>query len=197
MIVLKPIVFLLGMLPLCWYLTDWFYLDNLPVEPVEAMIHESGIWGLYFLFITLCLTPMSQLLHKPWPIQLRRMLGLFAFLYCSLHLFVHLKFNLELNWAWIIEEVAQRQYILVGFVVYVILLLLALTSPKFMVRMLGGSRWKRLHRWVYIALIGAVAHFMMQEKVTTLEGWVYLAIAVTLLLVRLPTVRRGLQGVRR
>lgn len=196
MLILKPLVFLLSLVPFLWYGINWFYLDNLPVEPVEALIHETGIWGLYFLFITLLLTPLSQLLHAAWPIKLRRMLGLFAFFYCSLHLFVHLKFNLELNWQWIVEEVAQRQYILVGFVVYVILLLLALTSPKFALRLLGGARWKALHRMVYVALIGAVAHFMMQEKVTSTEAWVYLGVMITLLGVRLPFVRRQLQAVR-
>lgn len=176
---LKPVVFLVCLLPAGLLVADTFF-GELGANPVETLLHATGDWTLRLLLVTLAATPIKVLAGWQWPIRIRRMLGLFAFFYAVLHLAVYLVLDRELLWAEILVDIAERPYITLGFVAFLILAVLAATSPRFMVRRLG-RRWKRLHRSVYAAAVLGVVHFWWLVKADISEPLIYAVVLGVLL----------------
>lgn len=175
---LKPAIFTLCLLPAALMLLD--AVDGrLGANPVEALLHRTGDWTLRLLLATLAVTPLRRLTGRSWLLRLRRMLGLFAFFYAVLHVVVYVWLDRQLTWMEIVVDIAERPYITLGFVAFVILLVLAATSPRAVVRRLGRN-WKRLHRAVYAAAVLGVLHFWWLVKADITEPAVY-AVALAVL----------------
>ena len=158
--------------------------DGLGANPVEEITHVTGKWALRFLVLSLTVTPPRRLTGCRMLTLERRPPGLFAFLYAALHLTTYVTLDLEFDWASLGEDIRKRPYITVGFSTFCLLLTLASTSTRAAARRLG-SRWKQLHRLVYLAGIGAVVHFFWLVKADTREPLIYAAIVAMLLSVRL------------
>ncbi|MCW8873609.1 MAG: sulfoxide reductase heme-binding subunit YedZ, partial [Xanthomonadales bacterium] len=188
---LKVVVFGLCLVPLAMLALAVFGVGGLSLgaNPIEELIHQLGKWGLKFLLITLAVTPLRKLTGWNWLIRFRRMLGLFAFFYVLLHFLVYAGLDQRFGLAVIIEDIAKRPFITIGMAALLLLLPLALTSTKGMMRRLG-KRWQKLHRLVYVIAILGVWHFYWQVKLDTLEALVYAGILFALLGYRLMDGRR-------
>jgi len=189
--VMKVLVFGLCLLPLAVLLLETFGVGGLSLgaNPIEELIHRLGKWGLKFLLITLAVTPLRKLTGWSWLVRFRRMLGLFAFFYVLLHFLVYAGLDQRFDLAVIFEDIAERPYITIGVAALLLLLPLAATSTKGMMRRLG-SRWKKLHRLIYVIGILGVWHFYWQVKLDTLEALIYAGILTALLAFRLFDWRR-------
>jgi sulfoxide reductase heme-binding subunit YedZ len=180
----KVAVFLLSLLPLA-FLGLRAYHGELSANPVEFVQHFTGDWTLRFLLITLSITPLRKLLNLPDLIRFRRMLGLFAFFYVCLHFLTYIgpdqAFDLSGMW----KDVEKRRYITVGFLGFVLLVPLALTSTKGWIRCLGGKRWQVLHRLIYVTALCGVVHYYWLVKSDHRLPLLYGAILAVLLLYRL------------
>ena len=183
---LKAAVFLACLLPLGKLALETFGIAgfSLGANPVEALIHRFGIWGLNFLLITLAITPLRIVTGFAWLLRLRRMFGLFAFFYVVMHFLTYAGLDQRFDLAVILEDIAERPYITIGVTALVLMVPLAVTSTNAMMRRLG-RRWKQLHRLVYPIAILGVWHFYWQVKLDTLEATVYAGILAVLLAFRL------------
>jgi sulfoxide reductase heme-binding subunit YedZ len=170
-VLLKIIIFISCLLPLAWLVYALFN-DQLGANPIEVVIRRIGEWGLQLLLITLCMTPLRDLLQQTWPIQIRRMLGLFAFFYVCLHFVSYLWLDQFFDWAEIGRDIIKRPFITVGMLAVVGLVPLALTSTRKAQRRLG-KKWKRLHQLVYPISIFAVLHFFWLVKADLLKPAIY------------------------
>ena len=188
---LKPALFVLCALPLAWLVARAAGIAGagLGANPVDEIMDRLGEWGLRLLLATLCITPLAVELRKPWLVGLRRMLGLFAFTYLSLHFLNWLVLDQWLDLAAIAADIAKRPYITVGFAAYAMLVPLAVTSTAGWMRRLG-RRWHRLHRLVYPAAILGCTHFWWQVKADWREPALYAAALALLLGWRLRRARR-------
>lgn len=187
----KPVVFVLCLLPAAWLI--WAAVaDRLGANPAEALIRSMGDWTLRLLCLTLAVTPLRLAARLPALARFRRMLGVYTFFYAALHLLCYAWFDMGLDGGEIARDVAKRPFILVGMCGFVLLLVLAATSFNRAVRWLGGRRWQRLHRSVYLVAGLALLHFfwMRAGKNDFAEVAVYAAILAALLLAR-PWLRRG------
>ncbi len=157
---LKLPVFALCLVPAALLTLGAFGLagQSLGTNPVETLIHELGTWSLRFLLITLAVTPLRRLTGQAWLLRFRRMLGLFAFFYLLLHFLAYAGIDQRFALGYILEDIAERPYITLGFAAFLMLIPLAATSTRRMVRRLG-PRWKKLHRLVYPAAILGVWHY--------------------------------------
>jgi len=176
---IKPLVFIVALIPFA-VLIYKVVTNDLGPDPAKELSLHTGEWALRFLLISLALTPLRLITNNVEYVRHRRMLGLFAFFYASLHLFVWLTFLLQFRWGDILEEIIERPYITVGFASYVVLLVLAATSPLAMVRKLGRN-WKRLHRTVYLAGILSIVHLLWILRLDIGEAVLYGAILAVLL----------------
>ena len=180
----KPLVFIACLLPLAHLVWDAVQ-GTLGTDPVAQLEHRSGDWALRLLLATLAITPLRRISGWHKAIRFRRMLGLFAFFYVSVHLTIYLAIDLGGFWSQLLGEIVKRPYITVGFAAWLLLIPLALTSTQAMMRRLGRD-WQRLHRLIYpIALLG-VLHYFWLVKADHREPAVYLAIWVVLMMLRLP-----------
>ncbi len=164
--------------------------DGLGADPVAALTHRTGAWALRFLLLSLAMTPLRLALGQPWPIRFRRMLGLYAFFYASLHLAIYLVLDLQGYWSQILGDIVKRPFITVGFLAWLLLLPLAVTSTRGWIRRLG-RRWGQLHRAVYAIAVLAVLHFWWGVKADIREPAVYAGILAMLLGLRLVRAWRG------
>lgn len=153
---------------------------GLGADPVAEIEHRLGIWALRLLLITLAVTPLRQLLGQPVLGRFRRMLGLYAFFYATLHLGAYLVLDLRGYWTQVFEEILKRPYITVGFAAWLLLVPLAATSTRAAIRRLGRN-WARLHQLVYLVAILAVLHFWWLVKSDVREPLLYAAILTLLL----------------
>lgn len=176
---IKPMVFLVALVPLAIILLKVFQNDLGP-DPAQELAKLTGEWALRFLILALALTPLRLLFNQVEFVRNRRMLGLFALFYATVHFLVWMIFLLELRWGAISEELIERPFITVGFSAYLILVVLGITSPKIMVRKLGRN-WKRLHRLVYVASILAVVHLLWILRTDVGEAVLYGGIVAFLL----------------
>ena len=179
----KPLVFLLCLLPLADLVRRAFAIGgaSLGANPIEELLHELGLWALRFLLLTLAVTPLKELLHKPWPLAFRRMLGLFAFCYVLLHFLTWLILDQELYWSGILTDIGKRPFITIGFTAFLLLVPMAVTSTNGWIRRLGAQRWRKLHRLIYVVVLLGVWHFYWLVKSDVREPLLYLAITVALL----------------
>lgn len=180
---IKSMVFVLSLLP-CLLLIKDAATDRLGANPIEALHFGFGDWALRFLCISLALTPIKILTGQSWPIRFRRMVGLFAFFYASLHLLVFIVLDLSFSWQAFKDEVPKSPYILMGLLTFFLLTPLALTSTKKMQKKLGRS-WVKLHRLVYVAGVTAVIHYFWLVKADYTEPLIYAAIISMLLGIRI------------
>ena len=184
----KPFVFIACLLPAL--LLGWStYANQLGPDPVAQLEHTSGLWALRFLLITLAVTPLRLLTKWNWLIRYRRMLGLFTFFYATLHLAIYLVIDLGGFWSQIFSEIAKKPFITVGFAAWLLLIPLAVTSTKAMMRKLGRN-WLRLHRLIYLIGLLGVLHFLWQvkfgEKIAVIEPVIYLTVYLALIAMRVP-----------
>lgn len=178
---IKPVVFIVALLPVA-YLVYGFYQDTLGANPIEKITHETGIWSLRFLLIGLCITPLRKLTGITTLMQLRRMLGLYAFFYVFLHFSTYLYLDQYFYWPDIYADIVKRPFITVGFIAFLGLIPLAMTSNRFMIRKLA-KRWGKLHKLVYPIAMLAVLHFWWKRsaKLDIEEPMVYAFILFVLL----------------
>ena len=169
---------------------------GLGANPVEAITHTTGEWTLRLLLATLAITPLRHLTGWVSLTRLRRMVGLFAFFYLVLHFATYAVLDASLDLAYVVEDVADRLYITVGFAAFVMLVPLAATSTNAMVRRLGPLRWRRLHRLVYAAGVCGVLHYLWLVKADLREPLIYAGILTVLLAARLPVVVKWMQARR-
>jgi sulfoxide reductase heme-binding subunit YedZ len=177
----KVAVFLICLIPfieLVWRI----FTNRLGANPVEFLQHATGDWTLRFLVFTLCITPFRKLLHLPDLIRFRRLLGLFAFFYVCLHFLTYLGPDQSFDLAGMWKDVAKRPFITVGFLGFILLIPLALTSTAGWIRRLGGKRWQMLHRAIYVTAICGVIHYYWLVK-SDVRKPVFYGVLVSLLLV--------------
>src|SRR5437763_14417532 len=188
----KVVVFLLCLIPLGGLVWRGFH-NGLGANPVEFIQLTTGRWTLRFLVLTLCVTPFRKLLKLPDLIRFRRMLGLFAFSYLCIHFLTYLVLDQSLDLAAIWKDVAKRPFITVGFLGFLLLLPLAITSTAGWIRRLGGKRWQRIHRGIYFAAVAGVIHYYWKVKSDVRMPLFYGALVAILLLWRLADwfFRRG------
>ncbi|MGD8726718.1 MAG: protein-methionine-sulfoxide reductase heme-binding subunit MsrQ [Gemmatimonadales bacterium] len=166
--VLKPLVFAVASAPAGLLLIDGLTGAFGP-NPVEEMTHRTGIAAIVLLVVTLAITPLRKALRLGALVQFRRMLGLFAFFYATLHVLTYAidqtyLSGLGVSPSAIVDDVLDRPYITMGLAAFLLLVPLAVTSTKGWVRRLGGRRWQRLHRLVYVAAVAASVHFLWLVK---------------------------------
>ena len=178
----KPITFILCSLPLAGLVFAAFKND-LGSNPVEHITHDTGVWAFRLLFITLCATPLRDMTKWAWPLRIRRMLGLFAFFYASLHLLIYLWLDQAFTLTDILIDIGKRPYITVGFLAFLLLVPLAVTSNKYMVRKLK-QHWKPLHMMIYPITVLAVLHYVWLVKADLLNPAIYLVLLILLLTYR-------------
>lgn len=154
---LKAVVFVLALLP--FFNLIWLTASGQLVEPLQYITRATGDWTLYFLCITLAVTPLRRLTKWNWLLKLRRMVGLYAFFYGLLHFTTFLWFDHFFDVQEMLKDVVKRPFITVGFIAFVLLIPLAVTSTNGMVRRLGGKRWQWLHRLVYVIAPLGILHF--------------------------------------
>lgn len=178
---IKSIVFILLLFPL-FVLVYWGFYDpfKLTAEPVDYILHYTGIWALRILLLTLAMTPLRDLTKKLIFLKIRRMIGLYVFFYVSIHLLVYTWLDLEFDFAHLWKDIIERPYITVGFLAWLFLIPLAVTSNKKMIKKLG-RKWKKLHKSIYIITILACLHFLWLVKKDLFEPLIYATIAFILL----------------
>jgi methionine sulfoxide reductase heme-binding subunit len=187
---LKPAVFTLCLLPLVWVMFA-LLTDRLGANPIEVLTRDTGEWALRLLLITLCMTPLRRFMGWAWPLRVRRMLGLFAFFYACVHLGTYVWLDQFFDWSEIVRDIIKRPFITVGMLAFVLLVPLAVTSNRFMIRRLGRN-WSRLHQLVYIIPALAVLHFWWLVKADVREPLVYAFLFLFLMLLRWPPLIRRL-----
>lgn len=179
---LKPILFVICLLPLLR--TVWIVVSGGAVNPIEFALHSTGTWALVGLLLTLTVTPLRQITGYNSLIRYRRMLGLFAFFYAALHFIVWLALDRFFDWEGVLKDIVSRPFITVGFVAFLMLLALAITSTNGWMRRLKRN-WARLHALVYPAAILAVLHYWWLVKRDISQPAIYAAMLAILLLWRL------------
>ena len=187
-IFVKTAVFSLALVPFILLLTDGLN-NNLGANPIEAITDTTGIWTLRFLAITLAITPLRLLTGQSVVLRFRRMLGLFTFFYACTHFLTYIWLDQYFDWPFILEDIIEHPYIIVGFTTFLILFALAVTSAKAIARQMGKN-WKKLHSLIYPAALLASLHFLWLVKSDIREPLFYLSLFSILLLLRLPAVKK-------
>jgi sulfoxide reductase heme-binding subunit YedZ len=178
--VVKPVLYLAAVLPFAWLV--FALLTGLVMgDEVKFMQHVTGDTALTCLMLTLTITPLRRLTGWNDLIKVRRLIGLTAFWYACIHLSTYLVFDQSLSAEEILKDIAKHPWVLVGFAAFLCLVPLAITSTKGWVRRLGGKRWQRLHRLVYVAAIAGVLHYFWLVKKDARAPLVYGAVLLVLL----------------
>lgn len=158
--------------------------DRLGADPVAVLTHQTGEWALRFLLLSLAMTPLRLMLKQNWPIRFRRLIGLYAFFYASLHFAVYLFLDLGSYWSQIGADILKRPFMTVGFAAWLLLLPLAITSNQWMMRKLKKN-WQKLHKLVYAIGLLAVVHYYWLVKSDVREPLMYAGILALLFAIRL------------
>ncbi len=179
--VYKPLVFIASLVPFLWLLARGFGLfgESLGADPVKTTLHVLGKTALNLVLITLLVTPVRQLTGFTHVLRIRRMLGLFVFFYVLLHFLLYISYQ-GFDFGEILKDIVKRPYITIGFLAFLMLIPLAITSTNKMMRRLG-RRWQSLHRLVYVIAILGVWHFYWQVKKDVREPLIYAGILAVLL----------------
>ena len=182
---IKAAVFVITLIPLMRLFWLGFY-DDLTANPVEFVERSTGYWTLFILFLTLSLTPIRLITGRVWPLQLKRMLGLFMFFYACLHIATYIWLDFSFDWQAIAKDITKHPYVLVGFTAFLLTIPLAVTSNKMMLRLLR-EQWKKLHQLIYVIAILGVLHFWWLVKKDIREPLLFAAILILLLGIRIFT----------
>jgi methionine sulfoxide reductase heme-binding subunit len=186
---LRTAAWALGLYPLArvvWWLRDG--LRGLGANPIERVLHHTGWWALVLLMVALAITPLRRLTRLNQLTRLRRPLGLFAFFYATLHLAIYIGLDQFFGWSFIVEDLLERPFITVGFLAWLLLLPLALTSNRRSIVRLG-RRWVLLHKLVYLAAPLAVIHYFWRVRADTRAPVVFAVTLLVLLAFRIPWTR--------
>ena len=162
----KFLLFINGLVPLALLLRD-VYHKQVGANPLEFVTRTTGMLTLVFLLITLAITPVRKVSGLNWLVKFRRMLGLYAFFYGFLHLLTYVWFDRFFNFRSMVSDIVQRPFIAIGMTAFFLMLPLAVTSTNRMVRRLGGKRWARLHKLIYVAGAAGIVHYWMLVKSDT------------------------------
>lgn len=186
---LKPVVFALALIPAVvysWALwRAWMGDDTLlGAEPIEAYEHATGLWTIRFLLLTLAITPLRRATGWGWLARYRRPIGLFVFFYALLHLSAYLWVDYALEWRPIIDDIIEHFWVMFGMAAFLLLVPLAITSTKGWIKRMGGRRWNRLHRLIYVAAVFASVHFFLAVKKDYTEPVIYAVLFALLLAAR-------------
>ncbi len=176
----KPVVFVLCLVPITLLVVD-ILTGNISADPIEDITNVTGQWGIRLLLITLAITPLRSITGINQLILLRRMLGVFCFFYILLHFLTWLVIDNFFDIQRMFEDIVERYYILFGSAAFAMLIPLAATSTNRMVKWLGGKRWVKLHKLVYLIGILGVVHFYLQVKADITQPVIYGAILAVLL----------------
>ena len=180
----KPAIFLACLAPLGFLV--WGGLHNeLGANPIEKITHTTGDCTLTFLLITLSITPLRKLTRQYWLINFRRMLGLFAFFYGTLHLMTYVWLDKFFDVHAMLADIAKRKFITAGMTAFALMIPLALTSTKWSIRKLGGKRWQALHRLIYFSAAAGVIHYIWLVKADLKKPLEYAAVLGVLMLYRM------------
>lgn len=183
-VILKSIAFPACLVPLGLLIYRGF-TNALGPDPVATITHKTGFWTLYFLLLSLAITPVRRLNSRlAWLIRFRRMLGLFAFFYGTLHLFTYVWLFSDFDPHAMLHDIAKRPFITMGMLGWACLLVLAATSTTWAIRKMGGKRWMLLHRLAYVAAIAGVIHYWWIVKSGVRTPWKVTAVLAILLLAR-------------
>ena len=182
--VVKPAVFLACLGPLSWLVYNAFWGD-LGANPVETITNTTGIWTLRFLAVTVAITPVRWVTKWNPIITFRRMIGLYAFFYGTLHFLIYFILDRSLIFDDLWEDIVKRPYITVGFTAFMLMVPLAFTSTTGWIRRMGGKRWNLLHKLVYVSATLGVVHYWWKVKLDVTNPMYYAAIVAALLGVRL------------
>ncbi len=188
--IIKSILFLLCLLPFVLLLVNAIN-DNLGTNPVETLTDETGLWALRFLLLTLVITPLRQITKINGLIKFRRMLGLFAFFYVCLHFITYIWLDQFFDWNEILTDIPKRPFITIGFISFILLLPLAITSSNNMQRRLK-KKWRTLHKLVYVIPILVVIHFIWSLKADYSEPFFYALVFFLLMFVRFFYYRKNI-----
>src|SRR5271156_3172045 len=159
----KIAIFLAALIPLERLLWRAFH-EGLGANPIEVITHSTGDWTLIFVLTTLSITPLRQITRQYWLIGLRRMIGLFAFFYGTLHFLTYIWLDKFFDVHEVLKDIVKRPFITIGFAAFVLMIPLALTSTAWSIRRLGGKNWQRLHRLIYLTAILGVIHYIWLVK---------------------------------
>ena len=179
----KIIVFFLSLWPI-YIITYQIIFNQLGPEPVDRIINHFGEWTLIFILLTLSMTPMRKITKSLEWIKFRRMLGLFAFFYASVHMLSYVGLDYRFDFAPLINDVLKKKFIFIGFSAWLLLIPLALTSSEKMVRLLKQN-WKKIHRLIYVIAIFGVLHFIWLSKTIFFKPLIFLIVLIILLLFRI------------
>ena len=179
----KNVIFLLALWPI-FSIGNLTYQDKLGANPIEFIERHFGKWTLIFICLTLAMTPLRKLTKNGHWILYRRMLGLFAFFYCTLHLLCYIGLDYYFAWDDIKNDILKHRYVLVGFLAWLLLVPLAITSTNRMIIRLKTT-WKKLHRLVYLIAILGLLHFFWLVKKDMTQPIIYSIVIISLLLFRL------------
>jgi sulfoxide reductase heme-binding subunit YedZ len=185
----KPVLWVLLLAPLAWLAWE-LWADRVRGDLVKQIEIRTGTWAIRFLALSLAITPLRQLTGWGWLVSWRRLIGLFAFFYATVHFGIYLGLDIELDLAEMGRSIVKRPYITVGFTAWLLLIPLAVTSTKGWIRRLGGRTWNRLHRLVYVVAVLATTHYLWAVKKDTFWPIVYFAVFALLLGWRLARRRR-------
>ena len=179
----KPVIFLACLVPLALLVWRGFHAE-LGANPIETITHGTGDWTLRFLLITLSVSPLRKITRQYWLIGLRRMFGLFAFFYGTLHLMTYVWLDKFFDVHEMLHDIGKRRFITAGLTAFGLMLPLALTSTKWSIRKLGGKRWQALHRLIYASAVAGVIHYLWLVKADRRKPLEYGMVLGALLLFR-------------
>ena len=183
-IVILKVIAWLGCLEPALLLVYQYFTHNLTANPIEFITLSTGTATLVLLLISLAITPLRKFTGLNWLIRFRRLFGLFAFFYATLHLATYVVLDKFFDWPAIVADITKRQFITVGFFAFLLMVPLALTSTAWSIRKLGGKRWNRLHKLVYASAVLAIIHFWWKVKADHIEPATYGTILAVLFLAR-------------
>ena len=181
---IKIPIFFLSLLPILIIFYQIIF-NQLGPEPVKEITHVTGNWTLRFIIITLAMTPLQKFTKLNFWISYRRMFGLFVFFYASAHMMTYVGIDYRFDWSSISDDIIKKKFIFTGFLAWLLLIPLAVTSNKQMMKFLR-DRWKKLHKLIYIISLLGIIHYLWLVKVVTVEPLIYLIIIVILLTLRAP-----------
>ncbi len=188
---LKVFIHLCALLPL-FYTYFKAFSDQLGADPIQEILHFTGVSAFNLLLLSLLVSPLAKYLKQGQLVNVRRLLGLYAFTYALVHFTSYLLFDLQLEWILLFSEIIKRPYITVGFSALLILSTLAATSTKALQRRMG-SNWQKTHNWVYLAVLLVALHYFWSVKSELVQPLLYCLMVLILLSSRHPKWRRALK----
>lgn len=182
-IALKVIVWLASLEPALFLLYK-FLTHDMTANPIELVTDTTGTATLILLLVTLAITPVRKFTGLNWLIRFRRLTGLFAFFYVFLHFSTYLGLDIQFDWHQVSIDLTKRPFIIVGFIAFVLMIPLAVTSTAWAIRKMGGKKWNLLHKLIYVSAVLGIIHFWWKVKADHTEPATYGAILAVLLLAR-------------